>query len=410
MAVIDIPPADWYTVQEDSDPFGVEQYFPPISQRSRIQRCRLRWSMEQGEFSKLVDGDSLPVKINLFKALSDRVVDIICQAPTGDMDRDKTAAEAVRAYLRDSTPLIWWNPETEMLEVLDSRFWYPIGQANKVTGWVSVLPLGGGTFPDDGGKLGTGNHSTPDKAIVRQQHNNQFTETLHEWNHGSVGKELDRRQTWEMADTLVVPEVFDQSIFDIIAPAVIEISRRYSSTSRALDRVDGPNYGVIRELGPEIGVPNAGDGGAMQAEEVDAQDDLIARLNQKADDGVPFIEPPPGATKLEVLTFQAQTDLGSDNIAMLRDEIETLTGLPNVFGDDGGFTMATSGVALRQLNIPLYARMRKIQTLIHDAMNASLQRAGQPTFDWVDAFTYMDGNTDNNMLTDGIDETDDGMG
>ena len=384
----DLQPADWYTAAHMDQPFGSERLFPPRSQQSRIETSRLRWSMENGEFNKLLIGETVQVKVNYFKALSDRVVDIICQSPTPDRDLDKQAILAVRSYLRDSTPIVWTDPQDGKLYVLDARFWYRLADdLGNIVGWVYFIPLGGaGSI-----RAGLEKFDSSGRAFVRIWLNGLLTESLYEYNGSSVGAVVQEYRAVPSEDTLVLPEDHGQSVFDLIYPPVLTISRRYTFANDSLDVADTALVGEQQLASPEIPIPP--DGGALTEEVTDTSDHIRSLRVQNVEGRKVVSGLDPNVAKLEVLQHMAQTPQSLSMVDFMREEIETLTGMPNVFSDDGGFTMATSGVALRQLNIPLYARMRKIQNLVHEAMNESLQKAGRPTFAWQDAFTVLESNS-----------------
>ena len=400
-----LKPVDWLSAQDVDDPFGINQNWPPTSVQERILRSQLRWNLQHGQWDQVsTEARQFTVLINIYTILLDRLTEIICasEVSTGDDALDavlnEEAAEGVRATIRDNTPIFWTDPETSQTHVLDARFWYPLSAgaeatSDKMAGWVYATPMGGVR----GGVEGETEYGIPEMVKIGLQVGDLYTEDIFRYDSGTIGELLSHRRSIDGPSTIAIPGLFGQSIFDIVTPAVFEISRRYSRASEALNRISAPDYALLAGPDADIGPINT-ETNAMEDTidedldpEVNSEQSAVQRqLSAIAGDNTFVDFASLGIQGVEPLTFSVDITGTTDIVTHMFKAIEKLAGMPNLFADDGGFAMAKSGVALRQLNIPVYAKTKRIQDLVRNGINASRALAGLPEVEWEEAFTVLE--------------------
>ncbi len=383
-------PNDWLSVEDADMPFGATgAVFPPENVAARINRCRARWNVEQGIYSD-VTTEKYDVPVNYLAAMVERLIDIITASEIvvdGQVDRslNDTAAYAIAATVRDKTPILWTDPETLETVSLDSRFWY-----GTTRGWVYVQIMGGVGGAIEGETL-TGE---PERAFVAILDDNDYSETIRAFNGSVIGEVRETVRTLTgIEDTLVVPGRFGQSAFDLLTPVQLEVNRRFDASSTALDRVSAPDYVALAR--GDIGV-----GGIMPTPRPSEPDEITDepqtssavadQLRQIAGDNTIVNLAALGIGALDPVQFDPNIGSSLTMVDYMQDAIDHLAGMPNFFSDDGGFAMAKSGVALRQLNTSLYAKVKRMKELVERGINDSRAVVGLSAIEWPDSFTALE--------------------
>lgn len=403
-----LEPVDWTTMTPADEPFGKPANFPPEQVRARIDRSRLRWDMQYGVWDKLLEtlDKPLTVQVNLFRTIGERLAQFMMASDftTGEDEADymygALIGEAAMAILRDATPIFWLAPEKEVPELLDPRFfWFT------TEGWVYAVPQ----------SAVEGNDA---KLKIMIQRGETFTEG--EMAYGGATRNFDvgpnptdgtlgsMEVMSEMSypDTVSIPGRFGQSMFDVIAPMVIEISRRHSANSYALNKLADPGFGVIAHPGdlPFIerdegyGNQELTDGDSVQ------QSSAMNTYLQEVTGGNTYVSFDKAIQGLEPLEYNGRITESSDTIDHIRTEIETAVSMPDLFNGFVSLGAAPSGVALRRLNIPLYATVRTAQGMIRRGIDESLSQAGvEPSYEWRPVFEVLEGEADAGGDLDDVD-------
>ena len=398
-----LKPVDWSAVTPADTPFGTPANFPPEQVRARIERSRLRWDMEHGVWSRLLNSNEpeFTVQANLFRTISDRLAQLLTSSPllTGDesMDYDfyLLITDAATAILRDNTPIFWTSPFSDIPMLLDPRFFWETTE-----GWVYAVPT----------TVFTGNEALLDYTIQRGDtltngeayfSGSQIGYSLGaNPGDGSIGQVIDERVI-EWPDTLSVPGRFGQSRFDVLASLVIEISRRHSFNSFALNKLANPVQALLAHKEDMASIePDTG----TNEEITDDFDDLgssnaITRSNA-ADSYMEatignntYVSFDKAIQGIQPVEYNGRIELSGDRINDIRKEIEAAVHMPDLFNGFAQLGSAPSGVALRRLNIPLHGTVSSAQAMIRRGINESLSQAGiEMSYEWPDVFEVLEGN------------------
>ena len=193
------------------------------------------------------------------------------------------------------------------------------------------------------------------------------------------------------------------SLFDDLAPIVLEHTIRMTSYSKILNAHENPmlNIFVDPEDAPDFG-------GSTPTEEAEYEDGdtgaVYRKAQQAADDwrraNVRFGGAIDSQEKLSYLTWDGALDASNHYLDRLEDAMAMISGVPKTLRDS---TMAMSGVALRRIFMPLYTSTLAILTDTKYALETVLSMASgtQVTVEWPHPFDYYE-------LQDGQDEEPDG--
>lgn len=396
-----LPPVDWSPVTPADEPFGNPPRFPPEQVQARIGRSRLRWDMQHGVWGHLlgITERELTVKVNHFRTIGDRLGQFLTSSEllTGDPARDyeygMLVSDAAMAILRDATPIFWVEPEADMPQLLDARFfWFT------TEGWVYAVPQ-----PALYGSDAT-------LAVTMQRGETLITGTMsyeslvdnfavganpRDANPGTLL--IDSEQPWP--NTLSIPGRFGQSMFDVAAPMILEISRRHSANSYALNRLADPSHAVLAREDDLERIEHEGG----ENEDITSDDAVVrsAGMSSYLDTVVGanrFVSFDQGVQGLQAIEFDGKVTESGDTIDLMRTEIETAVHMPDLFNGFVSLASAPSGVALKRLNQPLYATVRSAQSMIRRGIEESLSEAGvDASFEWIDVFDALEGDRSSSM-------------
>ena len=193
------------------------------------------------------------------------------------------------------------------------------------------------------------------------------------------------------------------SLFDDLAPIVLEHTIRMTSYSKILNAHENPMLNVF--IDPE----DAPDfGGSTPTEEAEYEDGDTGAVYKKAQQSIDdwrrgdirFGGAVDSQEKLSYLTWDGALDASNHYLDRLEDAMAMISGVPKTLRDS---TMAMSGVALRRIFMPLYTSTLAILTDTKYALETVLSMAAgtQITVEWPHPFDYYE-------LQDTQDEEPDG--
>ena len=340
-----LPPVHFDTVAADLPLDGSRYTFPPVPVNDRIQRFRLFDDLLRGDWRKLTN-EQFVVASNIFQVAFQQVVDSIGAVPPEVNPAELTDSvseirdQAAFRYLLDGGANIFTDPDG-FLAVLPMKDLIPTE-----TGWFYCrdLPSTENGIPD--GKHIVGMREVFDGVGV------YFEETRE-----LVGAQLGNI----LGDPVYIPGTPDRrriaankpdlggvgpSLTEIIVSHVLERSRRFSGASLYLDKQVNPS--IVARGNPDnkpVTTPSEIVDGVPQdtVEDTDLWDDTLP--NYKDHDIVriePWIE------NAEVLSWDGRTGDNREQIRLLNQEIEALTGIRDIFGSEGD--MGSSGTAIRMMD------------------------------------------------------------
>ena len=186
------------------------------------------------------------------------------------------------------------------------------------------------------------------------------------------------------------------SIFDVLAPAIIEMSSRATANSTVLDKFVNPElfYSVAPENYTEIDPGAAGDmdppdvdpsTGDMDMERVPQY--LIDELERISEGDQTVI--PPEVQNVSALTWDPHIGASQDQITLMMTMVEALSSNPGLFG--GMTDTDPSGRALKILKLPFYVTSQSLQSRFITAIDESLELAGMPAgIEWEHIFDFLE--------------------
>ncbi len=391
---------EWNAVADADNIYGTG-YWPPEPVRDRTQLCMDRYDWEHDVLDTL-GVEPATVTIPVFKVLLDRISDLITASPITHPDAkmelqlNKVAYKACRAIIRDSNAIFWTDPRTGQLQVLDARYWFPTSR-----GWVYAVP----TY----GKIDYGFTDLNDRdahyihTIV--QDGETITEELRGYTVAHVGNAVEVDKALEDPiiigtpgvpmqgpNTVITPLEWGRSVFDMIAPLAVEVSRRHTAMATSLGAVASPPFfpiGDAREL-TTLGTQDLEEGNTDFADQESTLNNFYRNVEKES--GLKIVRTPPQIQGWEPATFDPQVMAGLEQLNELWTEISMAVGVPNLRNPAGIFGTGSSGMALRILNTPLYATTLRLQNAIKRGIEMSLELAGQPTeLQWPHVFEALEG-------------------
>lgn len=380
-------PVNWNTVTS-ADNIGL---WPPQPLSDRLQRLRLYRDLFDGLTGGVSDR-ALPVSLNYFQRVPTGIADLLTAsvpiAPEEEMqgEIEEACYDGIVDMLRYGAALVWTNPFTSRIEILDPRYWAPTER-----GWYYLDPK----YSIVDGSI--------DEALVYIQDGDVLTAQNRRFLGGSyigeiVGEEFSEAAPDTLTMAIRTPRVkgWGTSIFDVLAPAIIEMSSRATANSTVLDKFVNPElfYSVAPENYTEIDPGAAGD---MDPPDVDPStgDMDMERVPQYLIDELERISEgdqnviPPEVQNVSALTWDPHIGASQDQITLMMTMVEALSSNPGLFG--GMTDTDPSGRALKILKLPFYVTSQSLQSRFITAMDESLELAGMPAgIEWEHIFDFLE--------------------
>ena len=380
--------------------------WPPTRFKDRNDRLALYLRVYNGDHSDFIRDRKLTrVAVNYYRRTINTIVNLLLRVPVEQVRAPLVDEQVLRHLIADCLTDQLRYGAALLRTTIDEDGNLGVGIIDPVT-W---YPLAGG------GDLITYEFTSPE---ARSSAHDRVTLTLtdadgfvtveeRELRAGQIGDLTEEPVSAGRAWTEVVPHTprvtgWGTSIIDDLLPLVLELSVQQTRISHVLNAHADPTLLVVAEQSELDWAAPTGDNEGWDDEyptlpEPDA--DSLKRVKQTLEElrrEDIALAPSPGFTA-EYLEFSGRTDAGMGYIALLREQLGYLSGIPSILEQSTG---APSGVALKRLLILLYGDSGEVQedtrVAVERALNAPFESPVVALM-WPDALNYFDEGTSQPM-------------
>jgi len=373
--------------------------WPPAALYSRYRRLDDYHNLFHGDFTSIMNtDDNLTVTSNYFARVCTGLADILTfsEPKTGRPEIDRwlgeAAYDAIVDMLRYGACILYTSDDLSILEhggedesptvidIMDPRNYTPLRG-----GWAYTVPY-------------TDTVTSENRMTVYVWHESIQTLLEYDAPYGSLsGATLMSQTPQEESGVHIVarsPRVasWGTSIIDIMAPMVLEMSRRYSSNSKILKYHANPlityriNDADLIELDPDLDLDSSFE---EKSEAVSQTLKEFATMDSAA--------LPNAIQGMEYVTWDGSLKESYMQIEFMRAEIETLTSTIGLFRLES--VGAASGTSLKTLLLQLFVSSQSLQNTIRKGLERSLGEG--ISIEWPHAFDVL------NLISEGSDGMDD---
>ncbi len=376
--------------------------WPPTRFRERQNRLALYSRVYTGDHSDFVTDRKLTrVSVNYYRRVINAVTNLLLRVPVEQVGQPLIDDQALRHLIADclldqmryGAALLRTtiDPTGDLrVGVVDPATWYPV---------------------EGGGDLVTYEYTSAEAMSAAADRVTMFLTDAdgflvkqdRELQHGQIGDAVSPPEDVGRAWTQVVPHTprvagWGTSLIDDLLPLVLELAIQQTRISHVLNAHSEPTLLAIAEQSELDWL--AADG------EAEGWDDEFATQPEPDADGLKratetvreirrqdvALAPSPGYD-LKYVEYQGKVDGGMGYIALLREQLGYLSGIPSVLDQSTG---APSGVALKRLLVLLYGDSGEVQEDTRVAVEQSLNAPFESpvvALDWPDALDYFDQDT-----------------
>ena len=400
--LLPLKPVNWQLEITESD-LGKEsrQSWPPARFSDRNDRLALYSRVYTGDHSDFVKDRKLTrVTVNYYRRVINTVVNLLLRVPVVQVGQPLVSEQMLRHLIADclqdqmryGAALLRTTTTDEGLTVgvLDPSTWYPM---------------------EGGGDLVTHEYTSPEARssshdrvrLYLTDGEGYLSVQTRELRGKQIGDLVEPVQEVGRAWTELVPHTprvtgWGTSIIDDLLPLVLELAVQQTRVSHVLNAHADPTLLVSAEEADLDWLSPNGEGEGWDDEwpaQPEPDEKRLARATQtirelRREDVA--LSPAPSFSA-EFLEWGGKIDGSMASIALLREELGYLSGIPSILDQSTG---APSGVALKRLLILLYGDSGEVQedtrVAVESALNAPFE-SEVVALDWPDALDYFDRET-----------------
>ena len=377
-----------YDLLMQRDELDARGTFPPQRFETRDARLQLFADLYRGDLTSLADPtvDDVRLAINYFGRLAAVQSEILMMSvPEAPLEISAIAGQALVDMSRYGTAVLWAGQSGGLpfVATIEPRDLYPL-----TDGWLLAGSYTSAAAPD-------ARTDRLEAWII----DFDGTTTVREFkwdgsrSGGTLGEEVGTVEQGADFSTIVqaarapymAPGWGTSQYPDLVAP-VLEIAKRFSSTSATLDYHSDPllsvymaSSAVNTRFNPDAPVGQSAD------EKRSRIADNLQQFRRSRIAAVPNAD-----IKMEYVTWDASLGAAFKQVEEARLAIQYVTGLVQLLERSQG---GLSGVALRRLMLPVYAATRAMQNELRKGLEEAVSYAlgEQVTVEWEHIFDQLDG-------------------
>ena len=359
----------------------------PQAVRPRVDRMELYFRLFNGEFAPLrLKEKEMQVRINYFERVATFIPDLLMAFPPTinglpdgfDVNVLQDAIyDVIVNMVRFGTGVFYANDEN--LQSIDPRLWFP---------W------------EDGDTIITSTHLVNDEGMFGKTRNTvmRFGEgfddmlTFEANDNVNLGELTDEEEIATTVQRPIVPcplrpatGEWGKSMYNVMVPMVIELTKRYSSSSNILDEHSDPTLVAIHG---EEKIPRVRGRDTLEAG-VNRQD--IERYNILSELKSKFFETSKSVKDVKYLTWDGKLESNFKQIAEVEDTLYASIHLPASFQGvlrGGGIP---SGQTLKRMFVSTYTMIENLQHALGPNIQKALKVLGhEVTIEWLNPIDRVD--------------------
>ena len=302
-----------------------------------------------------------------------------------------------------SGALIIENDTQLTMDSIDPSLWFPMGGDRQAIASLVTSMDGSG--------------DTPNIIEIRViEPNNESTTYRHRYEgdatNGIIGTFIE---SYESPDAMVVQTIkrprgdqWGTSLYPDILTLVMELANRFTRTSSILDQHEKPTVIIWQDEQDtnDLAGLMGKDTGTSPEAVLGRKDAVVADLTKQFDGDIVLMDN--AKQKAEYLVWNGQLIASARQIQDIKQEITTITGMNDLLIQGKGIP---SGVALRRILLPLYARVQTLQNELIPVVQSMIRSftGEQVTVTWPNPLDILDDTqpSDNNENLPATREGDD---